>query len=195
MNWPEYQRLDKKVNLRLNKVIFLMSYFLHLRKIKSSVNILKMEILSFARLHSVDLQLYFFSQNTLNHCMDDKDKLIQKLIAENEAKDKKIASLQNKKKKNAKTSYALENLEEFRPILDIIEDNDRYTFTRKFGKKEEKVIKLNIFIRDLMVAKIKSSGSVPDSQISTRLSMDEASLIRYMSEGRAVKVGAGRKKK
>ena len=127
--------------------------------------------------------------------MDDKDKLIQKLIAENEAKDKKIASLQNKKKKNAKTSYALENLEEFRPILDIIEDNDRYTFTRKFGKKEEKVIKLNIFIRDLMVAKIKSSGSVPDSQISTRLSMDEASLIRYMSEGRAVKVGAGRKKK
>jgi len=89
----------------------------------------------------------------------------------------------------------LENLEEFRPILDIIEDNDRYTFTRKFGKKEEKVIKLNIFIRDLMVAKIKSSGSVPDSQISTRLSMDEASLIRYMSEGRAVKVGAGRKKK
>ena len=127
--------------------------------------------------------------------MDDKDKLIQKLIAENEAKDKKIASLQNKKKKNAKTSYALENLEVFRPILDIIEDNDRYTFTRKFGKKEEKVIKLNIFIRDLMVAKIKSSGSVPDSQISTRLSMDEASLIRYMSEGRAVKVGAGRKKK
>jgi len=123
--------------------------------------------------------------------MDEKDKR----IAELESKVAKLEAQKNKKKKNAKTSYALENLEEFRPILDIIEDNDRYTFTRKFGKKEEKVIKLNIFIRDLMVAKIKSSGSVPDSQISTRLSMDEASLIRYMSEGRAVKVGAGRKKK
>ena len=99
------------------------------------------------------------------------------------------------KKKNLKTSYALENLKEFKPILDIISKNKRYTFTRNFGKKKEKVLKINTFVRDLIVAKIKMNGSVPDSQISTRLSMDEASLIRFLSEGRAVKVGAGRKKK
>jgi hypothetical protein len=126
--------------------------------------------------------------------MDEKDKLIKKLRAECEAKDKKIASLQNKKKKNSKTSYALENLKEFKPILDIISKNKRYTFTRNFGKKKEKVLKINTFVRDLIVAKIKMNGSVPDSQISTRLSMDEASLIRFLSEGRAVKVGAGRRK-
>ena len=53
--------------------------------------------------------------------MDEKDRLIKKLQAECEAKDKKIASLQNKKKKNSKTSYALENLKEFKPILNHLE--------------------------------------------------------------------------
>lgn len=118
-----------------------------------------------------------------------------------DAKDKRIAELESrvatleaekkKKKKRDKTKFALANLDLFKPILDTIKKQERYVFTRK-GK--EQVIKINEFISDLLVAKIKLGGSVPDKQIGTRLSMDEHSLIKFLSKDRATKEGAGTKK-
>ena len=116
-----------------------------------------------------------------------------------DAKDKRIAELESevatlkaekkKKKKRDKTKFALENLDLFKPTLETIKKQDRYIFTR--GKQQ--VIKINEFIRDLLVAKIKLESPLPDAQIGSRLSMDEASLIKFLSDGRAKKVGAGRK--
>jgi len=116
-----------------------------------------------------------------------------------DAKDKRIAELESevatlkaekkKKKKRDKTKFALANLDLFKPTLETIKKQDRYNFVR--GKQQ--VIKINEFIRDLLVAKIKLESPLPDAQIGSRLSMDEASLIKFLSDGRAKKVGAGRK--
>jgi hypothetical protein len=121
--------------------------------------------------------------------MDDKDKIIEELKLENETLQKKLKSKETKK---SKTKFALDNLDYFEKILDIIKTQDRYTFTRKGG--QEKVIKINAFVNDLLVAKIKLGGNVPDNQIGTRLSMDEHSLIKFLSSNRVKKEGAGKKK-
>ena len=126
--------------------------------------------------------------------MDEKDKRIAELESQVSSLAEKNATLEaekKKKKKRDKTKFALENLDYFRPILDTIKKQERYVFTRK-GK--EQVIKINEFISDLLVAKIKLGGSVPDKQIGTRLSMDEHSLIKFLSKDRATKEGAGTKK-
>ena len=126
--------------------------------------------------------------------MDEKDKLIAELKSQVSSLAEKNATLEaekKKKKKRDKTKFALQNLDYFRPILDTIKKQERYVFTRK-GK--EQVIKINEFISDLLVAKIKLGGSVPDKQIGTRLSMDEHSLIKFLSKDRATKEGAGTKK-
>lgn len=126
--------------------------------------------------------------------MDEKDKLIAELKSQVSSLEEKNATLEaekKKKKKRDKTKFALQNLDYFRPILDTIKKQERYVFTRK-GK--EQVIKINEFISDLLVAKIKLGGSVPDKQIGTRLSMDEHSLIKFLSKDRATKEGAGTKK-
>jgi len=119
--------------------------------------------------------------------MDEKDKR----IAELESKVAKLEAQKNKKKKKDKTKFALANLDLFKPTLETIKKQDRYIFTR--GKQQ--VIKINEFIRDLLVAKIKLESPLPDSQIGSRLSMDEASLIKFLGDSRAKKVGAGRKPK
>jgi len=119
--------------------------------------------------------------------MDEKDKR----IAELESKVAELKAEKNKKKKKDKTKFALANLDLFKPTLETIKKQDRYIFTR--GKQQ--VIKINEFIRDLLVAKIKLESPLPDSQIGSRLSMDEASLIKFLGDSRAKKVGAGRKKK
>ena len=119
--------------------------------------------------------------------MDEKDKR----IAELESKVAELKAEKNKKKKKDKTKFALSNLDLFKPTLETIKKQDRYIFTR--GKQQ--VIKINEFIRDLLVAKIKLESPLPDSQIGSRLSMDEASLIKFLGDSRAKKVGAGRKKK
>jgi len=121
--------------------------------------------------------------------MDEKDKIIEELKLQNETLQKK---LKNKETKKSKTKFALDNLDYFKKILDIIKTQDRYTFTRKGG--QEKVIKINAFVNDLLVAKIKLGGNVPDNQIGTRLSMDEHSLIKFLSSSRVKKEGAGKKK-
>ena len=126
--------------------------------------------------------------------MDEKDKRIAELESQVSSLAEKNATLEaekKKKKKRDKTKFALQNLDYFRPILDTIKKQERYVFTRK-GK--EQVIKINEFISDLLVAKIKLGGSVPDKQIGTRLSMDEHSLIKFLSKDRATKEGAGTKK-
>ena len=119
--------------------------------------------------------------------MDEKDKR----IAELESKVAELKAEKNKKKKKDKTKFALSNLDLFKPTLETIKKQDRYIFSR--GKQQ--VIKINEFIRDLLVAKIKLESPLPDSQIGSRLSMDEASLIKFLGDSRAKKVGAGRKKK
>ena len=118
--------------------------------------------------------------------MDEKDKRIAELESENA----KLKADKNKKKKKDKTKFALSHLDLFKPTLETIKKQDRYIFTR--GKQQ--VIKINEFIRDLLVAKIKLESPLSDSQIGSRLSMDEASLIKFLSDSRAKKVGAGRKK-
>ena len=117
--------------------------------------------------------------------MDEKDKR----IAELESEVATLKAEKKKKKKREKTKFALENLALFKPILETIKKQERYNFVR--GKQQ--VIKINEFIRDLLVAKIKLESPLPDAQIGSRLSMDEASLIKFLSDGRAKKVGAGRK--
>ena len=123
--------------------------------------------------------------------MDKKDKIIADLRAKNEAQAKKIAELENKSKKKSKTKFALDNLDLFWPILETIKQQDRYVFNRKVGKKSEQVIKINAFINDLLVAKIKLGGNVPDSQIGSRLSMDEflwLSLSHQVGQRKLVRV-------
>lgn len=123
--------------------------------------------------------------------MDEKDKRIAELESQVSSLAEKNANLEaekKKKKKRDKTKFALQNLDYFRPILDTIKKQERYVFVRKGN---EQVIKINEFISDLLVAKIKLGGSVPDKQIGTRLSMDEHSLIKFLSKDRATKEGAG----
>jgi len=117
---------------------------------------------------------------------DNLQKELEKLRAEN----KKLKS-----KLKPKQSYVDENMAKFKKLSDYLHKNflhknnkgeavTRYFFTRpaKRAKDQAEIcFKLNVFVRDLIEFKAKQND--PDNA-PARISMDEGSLITFLSKGR-----------
>ena len=132
--------------------------------------------------------------------MSEKDlaEELERLKAEN----KKL-----KQKLKPKESYVLEQVELFDQVFNLLqefpakenvdEDGMKYFFVRKPRKKkdsekkdfeekdpEELVFKLNLFVKHLMEYKVRLNKKISEEKKKTRLSMDIASLISSLQEGR-----------
>lgn len=127
--------------------------------------------------------------------MSEKDlaEELERLKAEN----KKL-----KQKLKPKESYVLEQVELFDQVFNLLqefpakenvdEDGMKYFFVRKPRKKkdsekkdsEELVFKLNLFVKHLMEYKVRLNKKISEDKMNTRLSMDIASLISSLQEGR-----------
>ena len=118
--------------------------------------------------------------------MSEKDlaEELEKLKAEN----KKL-----KQKLKPKKSYVLEQAYLFNGIYKQLlefpgnDGSKKYFFERKprdGGTELELVFKLNLFVKHLLEYKIRINDKIPEEQLNTRLSMDTASLIASLQEGR-----------
>jgi hypothetical protein len=118
--------------------------------------------------------------------MSEKDlaEELERLKAEN----KKL-----KQKLKPKKSYVLEQAYLFNGIYKQLlefpgnDGSKKYFFERKprdGGTELELVFKLNLFVKHLLEYKIRINDKIPEEQLNTRLSMDTASLIASLQEGR-----------
>ena len=117
---------------------------------------------------------------------------IYKILAEN----KKLKNENKKLRKIAKQpeSFVQANLLRFRDILmnkdklfgsDLFQD--RYFYKRKRKGKTEHAIKMNVFVTDLIEAKVRLNPGVLDADINSRMSMDVGSLIRHLQKDRIIR--------
>jgi hypothetical protein len=104
---------------------------------------------------------------------------------------KKIKELKNKLKKKNKDNFVEKNLSLFKDILsregEILGHSDlaqRYFYTHKRGGKEIPATRLNLFIEDLLLAKVMLNESLEQKEYSVRYSMAVDSLIRHLQKDR-----------
>lgn len=111
----------------------------------------------------------------------------EKLLEEN--KKLKAQLKRAKAKLQPKESFVLQNLDQFGRLLEEIkgfqeDGKTRYFFTRKAkgSDKDEEVFKTNVFVQDLL--EVKARANVEEDQVNSRISMDQHSLITFLSKGR-----------
>ena len=104
---------------------------------------------------------------------------------------KKIKSLENKLKKKKKDNFVEKNLSLFKDILDkdgdILGHEDlaqRYFYTHKRKGKEIPATKLNVFVQDILMAKVLLNEEIAEKDHAVRYSMACDSLIRHLQKDR-----------
>ena len=104
---------------------------------------------------------------------------------------KKIKSLENKLKKKKKDNFVEKNLSLFKVLLDkegeFLGHPDlarRYFYMHKRGGKEIPAIKLNVFVQDILMAKVMLNQSLDQKDYAVRYSMAADSLIRHLQKDR-----------
>lgn len=104
---------------------------------------------------------------------------------------RKIKRLESKIKKKVKDNFVEKNLSLFKDILDkdgdILGHEDlalRYFYTHRRGEKEIPATKLNVFIQDILMAKVMLNEEIAEKDHAVRYSMAADSLIRHLQKDR-----------
>ena len=108
---------------------------------------------------------------------------------------KKIESLEKKlekkPKKKKKDNFVEKNLSLFKDILDkdgdILGHEDlvqRYFYIHKRGETEIPATKINVFIQDILMAKVMLNDKLAEKDYAVRYSMACDSLIRHLQKDR-----------
>ena len=114
---------------------------------------------------------------------------------------KKYLELKNKLKKKNKDNFVEKNLSLFKDILsregEILGHSDlaqRYFYTHKRGGKEIPATRLNLFIEDILLAKVMLNVAVQPKDYGVRYSMGVDALIRHLKKGRVNRTHSTKKK-
>ena len=104
---------------------------------------------------------------------------------------KKYLKLKNKIKKKNKDNFVEKNLSLFKGLLDkegeFLGHPDlaqRYFYMHKRGGKEIPATKLNVFIQDILMAKVMLNNEIAEKDHAVRYSMACDSLIRHLQKDR-----------
>ena len=104
---------------------------------------------------------------------------------------KKYLELKNKIKKKKKDNFVEKNLLLFKDILDkdgeVLGHQDlaqRYFYTHKRKGKEIPATKLNVFVQDILMAKVMLNNEIAEKDHAVRYSMACDSLIRHLQKDR-----------
>ena len=104
---------------------------------------------------------------------------------------KKYLELKNKIKKKNKDNFVEKNLSLFKGLLDkegeFLGHPDlaqRYFYTHRRGEKEVPATKLNVFIQDILMAKVMLNNEIAEKDHAVRYSMACDSLIRHLQKDR-----------
>ena len=120
------------------------------------------------------------------------EKSKKELEAENERLRLQVAKLKEKEKKKSQT-FVSKNENLFADLIEFLKVNfkdenrqgikkSRYFFDRENSKP---CFKLNVFVRDLIEFRAKRNDP---HNLASRISMDEGSLITFLSKGRKKRV-------
>jgi len=114
---------------------------------------------------------------------------------------KKIKELKNKLKKKNKDNFVEKNLSLFKDFLsregEFLGHSDlaqRYFYTHKHGGKEIPATRLNLFIEDILLAKVMLNVAVQPKDYGVRYSMGVDALIRHLKKGRVNRTHSTKKK-
>jgi hypothetical protein len=104
---------------------------------------------------------------------------------------KKYFNLKNKLEKKKKDNFVEKNLLLFKDILDkdgqILGHQDladRYFYTHKRKGKEIPATKLNVFVQDILMAKVLLNEEIAEKDHAVRYSMAVDSLIKHLQKDR-----------
>jgi hypothetical protein len=104
---------------------------------------------------------------------------------------RKIKRLESKIKKKVKDNFVEKNLSLFKDILDkdgdVLGHEDlalRYFYTHRRGEKEIPATKVNIFVQDILMAKVMLNEEIAEKDHAVRYSMAVDSLIRHLQKDR-----------
>tara|TARA_B100001093_G_scaffold89308_1_gene81376 strand:+ start:2909 stop:3394 length:486 start_codon:yes stop_codon:yes gene_type:complete len=123
---------------------------------------------------------------------------MSKIIAENDRLKKENKKL--RKISNVPESFVDVHLSEFKSFLSSKglvfgkeSFNKRYFYQRSRKGRIEDAMKINVFITDLLEAKVRLNSSLQPSEYNNRLSMDIGSLIKHLQKDRTIRPRTSKK--